>query len=67
MRISKRPRKGPFNSVLDPAEYAAGSTIIGLSEAVKKSGTYDPWNAEPQSTKNQGGLEIVHKKLPKVI
>lgn len=67
MRVSKRPRKGPFNSVLDPTEYAAGTTIIGLSEAVKKSGTYDPWDAEPQSTKVKGGLETVHKKLPKVI
>lgn len=67
LRISKRPRKGPFNSVLDPTEYAAGSTIVGLSAAVRKSGTYDPWDAEPQSTEVKDGLETVQNKVAKVI
>ncbi|KAF8624704.1 hypothetical protein AX17_007035 [Amanita inopinata Kibby_2008] len=43
LRIAKRPRKGPFNSVLDPSEYKSGTSIVELSEAVKESGQYDPW------------------------
>ena len=43
LRIGKRPRKGPFNSAVDPAEFGAGSVIIELSEAMKASGKYDPW------------------------
>ena len=43
LRIGKRPRKGPFNSVIDPLEFGSGSATLELSEAVKASGTYDPW------------------------
>jgi nucleolar protein 53 len=38
MRIAKRPRKGPFNSIMDPSQYAAGSGTVDISEAVKNSG-----------------------------
>ncbi|KAF9484273.1 P60-like protein [Pholiota conissans] len=65
MRIAKRPRKGPFNSILDPSEYAAGSGIVELSEAVKKSGTYDAWAEEPAEEVLKDGLETVQKKKPK--
>ena len=41
LQIGKRPRKGPFNSIVDPTEFGAGSAIIELSEAVKESGKYD--------------------------
>ena len=34
MRIAKRPRKGPFNSIMDPSDYAADSGTVALSEAV---------------------------------
>lgn len=43
LRIAKRSRKGPFNTVMDPSEYKAGDGIVELSTAVKESGSYDPW------------------------
>ncbi len=42
LRIAKRPRKGPFNSIVDPTEFGAGSAVIGVTEAVKNSGQFDP-------------------------
>ncbi|KAH9474509.1 Ribosome biogenesis protein NOP53 [Psilocybe cubensis] len=65
LRIAKRPRKGPFNSVLDPSEYKDGSGVVDLSEAVKKSGTYDAWAPEevPEEAMKDG-METVYK--PKV-
>jgi nucleolar protein 53 len=44
LRMAKRPRKGPFNAVMDPSEYQAGHGVVELSGAVKESGGYDPWN-----------------------
>ncbi|KAF9495217.1 P60-like protein [Pleurotus eryngii] len=46
LRMGKRMRRGPFNSVMDPTEFGNGSCLLELSEAVKKSGTYDAWAAE---------------------
>ena len=66
MRIAKRPRKGPFNSILDPAEYGAGSSIVGLSEAVKQSGRYDAWAPEPLQPELEDGLETIQKPVLKV-
>lgn len=43
-------RKGPFNAVIDPTEVGAGSALLEVSEAVKKSGSYDVWT-EPQEEK----------------
>lgn len=55
LRIAKRPRKGPFNSIIDPSAYASGCSVHGLSEAVRESGTYDPWASEaPQQNLNDG-------------
>ncbi|KAF9531185.1 ribosome biogenesis protein Nop53/GLTSCR2 [Crepidotus variabilis] len=65
LRVAKRPRKGPFNSILDPSEYASGSTVFGLSEAVKTSGAYDPWAAQPPPKQVKDGLETVEKRMPK--
>ncbi|KAF8801234.1 hypothetical protein BYT27DRAFT_7262267 [Phlegmacium glaucopus] len=65
MRIARRPRKGPFNSIMDPSEYAAGSGTVALSAAVMKSGTYDPW--VPQLVEEvKDGLETVQEKKFKV-
>ncbi|KIM41216.1 hypothetical protein M413DRAFT_18869 [Hebeloma cylindrosporum] len=64
MRIAKRPRKGPFNSIMDPSEYASGSGIVDLSEAVKASGTYDAWAPE-EVAEIKDGLENVQKKKAK--
>jgi len=66
IRIAKRPRKGPFNSILDPAEYGAGSSIVGLSEAVKQSGRYDAWAPEPLQPELEDGLETIQKPVLKV-
>jgi len=43
LRIAKRSRKGPLDSVIDPSEYKAGHGSVELSTAVKESGSYDPW------------------------
>ena len=65
MRIAKRPRKGPFNSIMDPSEYTAGSGTVALSEAVKNSGKYDPWVTQPVN-EVKDGLETVQEKKIRV-
>jgi nucleolar protein 53 len=65
MRIAKRPRKGPFNTIIDPSEYAAGTATVTLSAAVKESGMYDPWVLQPVE-EIKDGLETVQKKKFKV-
>lgn len=60
LRIAKRPRKGPFNSVLDPSEYEAGHGVVELSKAVKESGSYDPWSADVEDN------EVEEEIMPKV-
>jgi len=67
LRIAKKPRKGPFNSIMDPSEYTSGSSVFGLSEAVKSSGTYDPWAPKPQEEDLKDGLETVQAVAVKVI
>jgi nucleolar protein 53 len=65
MRIAKRPRKGPFNSIMDPSEYAAGSGTVALSAAVENSGKYDPWITQPVY-EVKDGLETVQEKKIRV-
>lgn len=68
LRIGKRIRKGPLNSVMDPSEFGAGSAILEVSEAVKKSGGYDPW-AEDDNEEGEevnDGLETPKKMKVKV-
>ncbi|TFK32719.1 ribosome biogenesis protein Nop53/GLTSCR2 [Crucibulum laeve] len=63
-KIAKRPRKGPFNAVMHPTEFAAGSAVIELSEAVKASGTYDAWD-EDEETEDEDielGMDTVRKR-----
>jgi nucleolar protein 53 len=45
LRIGKRPRRGPFNAVMDPTEIGAGSAPLEVTEAVKESGKYDVWDS----------------------
>ncbi|KAF7371023.1 Ribosome biogenesis protein NOP53 [Mycena sanguinolenta] len=66
LRISKRPRKGPFNSIVDPTEFGAGSATLGLSEAVKSSGAYDPWAPAEEMEEIKDGLETVQPKKVKL-
>jgi nucleolar protein 53 len=65
LRIAKRPRRGPFNSIIDPA---GSAPIVELSQAVKDSGGYDPWGGEEQGEQEEvkDGLETVMKKKIKV-
>ncbi|KAF7317792.1 Ribosome biogenesis protein NOP53 [Mycena kentingensis (nom. inval.)] len=68
LRISKRPRKGPFNAVVDPTEFGAGSASLELSEAVLASGAYDPWvaaGAVPEEEEVKDGLEKAKPKKVK--
>jgi hypothetical protein len=61
LRLAKRPRKGPFNAMLEPEP-----NVAEITEAVKHSGNYDPW-AETDSDKDEiYGLEFVKKKAVKV-
>lgn len=46
LQIARRPRRGPFNAVMDPREFGAGSAPVDVSEAVKKSGNYDIWEGD---------------------
>lgn len=39
-------KSGPFNAVMDPTEIGAGSALLEVSEAAKKSGGYDVWATE---------------------
>ncbi|KAJ7132336.1 P60-like protein [Mycena epipterygia] len=66
LRISKRPRKGPFNSIVDPTEFGAGSATFDLSEAVKQSGAYDPWAPAEEVAEIKDGMETVQPKKVKV-
>ena len=48
-------RKGPFNAVIDPTEMGAGSALLELSEAAKKSGNYDVWAEGDDEADNEKG------------
>ena len=66
LRIAKRPRRGPFNSIIDPA---GSAPIVELSQAVKDSGGYDPWGGEEEQGEQEevkDGMETVMKKKIKV-
>jgi hypothetical protein len=46
LQIARRARRGPFKAIIDPTEFGAGSALIDVSEAVKKSGKYDIWEED---------------------
>ena len=67
LRMGKRPRKGPFNAVMDTTEVGAGSALLELSEAAKQSGRYDVWGTdEEESEADEGGEFVPKAKKPKV-
>lgn len=67
LRIGKRLRKGPLNSVMDPTEFGAGSALLEVSEAARASGGYDPWAMEvEEEVEILDGMETVHKPQIKV-
>lgn len=65
LRIAKKPRKGPFNAIMDPTEFGAGSAAIEVTDAVKKSGTHDLWTPSVEESLPDG-LEAVRKRTIKV-
>ncbi|KAI9567611.1 P60-like protein [Boletus coccyginus] len=65
LRIAKRPRKGPFNAIMDPTEFGAGSAAIDVSDAVKYSGGHDLWDAPAVEEIVPDGLEAVRKRTIK--
>ena len=67
LRIGKKMRKGPFNAVMDPTEVGAGSALLELSEAAKKSGEYDVWAEGDNDADDEQDEEVIPKKAaPKV-
>ena len=68
LRIAKRPRKGPFNTIVDPTEFGAGSAPIDISYAVRYSGGGDLWDERAIENINivPNGLEIVQQRKVKV-
>ncbi len=54
LRIARKDRRGPLNSIVDPSQPGAGSALLEVSEAVKKSGQYDMWSAQ---AKLEAGLD----------
>jgi len=65
LRIAKKPRKGPFNAIMDPTEFGAGSASIDVTDAVKNSGTHDLWTSTVEESLPDG-LEAVRKRTIKV-
>ncbi|TFY68263.1 hypothetical protein EVJ58_g1107 [Rhodofomes roseus] len=59
LRMGKRPRKGPFNAVIDHTEMGAGSAMLEVSEAAKNSGTHDVWGDSSVQ-----GTKVKHPKTP---
>ncbi|KAI0060390.1 tumor suppressor protein Gltscr2 [Artomyces pyxidatus] len=43
LRIGRKDRKGPLNSLVDHTQFGEGSALLEVSEAVRKSGQYDVW------------------------
>lgn len=46
--MGKRNVRGPFNAVMDPTEFGAGSALLEVTEAVKESGKYNVWEEETE-------------------
>ncbi|KAF8551848.1 P60-like protein [Imleria badia] len=65
LRIAKRPRKGPLNAIMDPAEFGAGSAPIDVSYAVQQSGGHNLWDVPVVEDIVPDGLEAVQKRTVK--
>ena len=66
LRVGKRKRLGPFNSVQDPTKLGQGSALLNPSHAVKESGKYDVWSMNGSETKQDVGDEEKQFLLPLV-
>ncbi|KAI0301313.1 ribosome biogenesis protein Nop53/GLTSCR2, partial [Russula brevipes] len=54
LRIARKDRRGPLNSIVDPSQPGKGSALLEVSEAVKKSGQYDMWSVQANATSDVG-------------
>jgi nucleolar protein 53 len=54
LRIARKDRRGPLNSIVDPTQPGEGSALLEVSEAVKKSGQYDMWSAQTSAGLDDG-------------
>ena len=59
LRIGKRPRRGPFNAIIDATEAGAGSALLEMTEAVKQIGKCDVWQEAQKGSEEEGN--VVHK------
>jgi nucleolar protein 53 len=58
LRIARKNRRGPLNSIVDPSQPGAGSALLEVSEAVKKSGQYDMWSAQQIEAASGVGVKV---------
>lgn len=49
LRIARKDRRGPLNSIVDPSQPGDGSALLEVTEAVKKSGQYDMWSSQTEA------------------
>jgi nucleolar protein 53 len=49
LRIARKDRRGPLNSIVDPLQPGEGSALLEVSEAVKQCGQYDMWSAKAKA------------------
>lgn len=66
LRMAKKARKGPFNAIMDHTEFGAGSALLELSEAAKKSGGYDVWAHPQEDDEDETEAFVPKKAAPKV-
>lgn len=46
LKLGKKNRRGPLNSVVDHDQVGEGSALMEVTEAVKESGKYNVWDAD---------------------
>jgi nucleolar protein 53 len=54
LRIARKDRRGPLNSIVDPLQPGEGSALLEVSEAVKQCGQYDMWSAKAKTRLDDG-------------
>jgi nucleolar protein 53 len=65
LRVTKRLRRGPLNSYIDPTQPGQGSALMDVSDAVRKSGRYDAWADAAEEKEEDSpleGMEQLRKK-----
>jgi nucleolar protein 53 len=49
LKIARKDRRGPLNSIVDSLQPGEGSALLEVSEAVKQCGQYDMWSAKAKT------------------